>query len=229
MNYVATSRRPNPAAMLGALGVPAAFGAILVTGLAVTVVLDPPKDDMTTWDIPVDQPDIPPPPPPTDPNTQQRAEQQSSAPSVVTAPDTPFTWTPGPDIEVGPLPPIGSDLIPGPIEVEGGLGIEPPAPPLPDPIAATPRNAPGGWITDRDYRSRWIREGREGVARFNLEVSATGRVSNCEIVGSTGHTVLDVATCRLITRRARFNPAVDSNGANVAGTFSSSVNWQIPE
>lgn len=230
MNYVATSRRPNPAAMIGALGVPAAFGAILVAGLAVTVVLDKPDDDMTTWDVPVDPPVTPPPPPQPEPAAQAKPQTQSAAPTVISPPDTPFTWTPGPDIQVGPLPPIDSGLINGPIEVEGvGSIVEPPAPPLPDPIAASPRNAPGGWITDSDYRSRWIREGREGMARFRLEISASGRVSNCEIVGSTGHTVLDLATCRLITRRARFEPARDSSGAKVPGTFSSSVNWQIPE
>ncbi|MEL6531286.1 MAG: TonB family protein [Pseudomonadota bacterium] len=230
MNYVASSRRPNPAAMLGALGVPAAFGAILVAGLAVTVVLDDPQKDLTTWDV-KDEPKIIPPPPELDPAVEPKPATPAPAPSVVTAPDTPFEWTPGPEIDVGPLPTIGNELLPTlPIEVGGeGLGVEPPAPPLPDPIAASPRNAPGGWITDRDYKTRWIREGREGVARFNLEISASGRVSNCEVVGSTGHSALDIATCRLITRRARFEPARDSSGAKVAGTFSSSVNWQIPE
>ncbi len=217
--------------MLGALGVPGAFAALLVVGLAVTVV--PREKDGPLISLPMapDKPDTPPPPPKPDPTAKPTTQPDNSAPSVVTAPDTPFDWTPGPEVDVGPLQPIGNELITRvPIEIgNGGIGIEPPAPPLPDPIAASPRNAPGGWITDRDYKTRWIREGREGRARFNLEISASGRVSNCEVVGSTGHNVLDAATCRLITKRARFEPAKDSSGAKVPGTFSSSVNWQIPE
>ncbi len=41
MNYASHNRRPNPAAMLGAIGIPAAFGALLVVGLAVKVVIAP--------------------------------------------------------------------------------------------------------------------------------------------------------------------------------------------
>ncbi len=231
MNYVASSQRPNPAAMIGALGVPAGFGAILIAGLAVTVVLDKPDDDLTTWDVPVEKPETPPTPPTPDPTAKPTSTPDSSTPSVVTAPETPFTWQPGPEVAVDPFPPIGNELLTRvPIEIgNGGIGVEPPAPPLPDPIAASPRNAPGGWITDRDYKTRWIREGREGRAQFNLEISASGRVTNCEVVGSSGHNVLDAATCNLITKRARFEPAKDSSGAKVPGTFSSSVNWQIPE
>lgn len=231
MNYVTTSRRPNPAAMLGALGIPGAVGALLVVGLAVTVL---PKEEvknpigvLVTPDIP----DVPPPPPkPDDPAPTTTQTQNTQTQQVVTVPESNFDLRPGPPIEIGQFPPLGEELFTGPVDVGGsGVGVEPPAPPLPDPIAASPRNAPGGWITDRDYRTRWIREGREGVAKFRLEISASGRVSGCEIVGSTGHNVLDAATCRLITRRARFEPARDSSGARVSGTFSSSVNWQIPE
>jgi len=230
MNYVATAQRPNPAAMLGALGIPGAFAALLVVGLAVTVV--PKEEDGPLILVPTtpDIPDTPPPPPKPDDPKPDTSEQQNQTPEFIPAPLPPIDIGQRLPIEVGPLPPIDEELFIGPVEVSGGgLGIEPPAPPLPDPIAASPRNAPGGWITDRDYKTRWIREGREGVARFNLEISASGRVSNCTVTGTTGHNVLDVATCRLITRRARFQPAKDSTGAKVPGTFSSSVNWQIPE
>ena len=39
MNYASQSRRPNPAALAGALGIPAAVGALLVVGLAVEHLL----------------------------------------------------------------------------------------------------------------------------------------------------------------------------------------------
>lgn len=230
MNYVAASRRPNPAAMLGALGIPGAVGALLVVGLAVTIVPKAAVPNPDTTFVTPKPLDPPPPPKPADPAPTSTTTPTTQTPQVVTVPDSPFDLRPGPPIEISEFPPLGQELIVAPVEVGGtGLGIEPPAPPLPDPIAASPRNAPGGWITDRDYKSRWIREGREGVARFNLEISASGRVSNCSVVGSTGHSVLDLATCQLITKRARFKPAKDSSGNSVPGTFSSSVNWQIPQ
>jgi len=229
MNYVATSQRVNPAAMIGALGVPAGFGALLVVGLAVTGALPIIPENPGGYIIE----DVPlPPPPPQPERTEDPINSQSSTRSVVDTPETPFDVSNGPIFVIEELPPLDEGLAftPGPVEIgNGGLGIELPAPPLPDPIAASPRNAPGGWITDRDYKTRWIREGREGVAKFRLDVSASGRVSNCEVVGSTGHNVLDLATCRLISKRARFEPARDSSGAKVSGTFTSSVNWQIPE
>ena len=39
MSYATTASRPNPLAAVGALGVPASFGLILIAGLAVTQVI----------------------------------------------------------------------------------------------------------------------------------------------------------------------------------------------
>ncbi|HAU22142.1 MAG TPA: hypothetical protein DCS24_06025, partial [Erythrobacter sp.] len=97
------------------------------------------------------------------------------------------------------------------------------------PAQATPRNDPGGWVTDADYRSRWIREERFGTASFRLEVGSNGRVSDCLITRSTGHTTLDRATCALITKRARFKPATNSSGKGIAGIYESSIRWVLPD
>ena len=93
---------------------------------------------------------------------------------------------------------------------------------------ATPRGNPGSWATTDDYPSRALREEREGVTRFSVTVDARGRVSNCQVTGSSGHPDLDEAACRAITRRARFEPATDGNGDPTTGSYSNSVRWQIP-
>ena len=41
MTYASNTRRPNPVALAGALGIPAAVAALLVVGLAVKVVIAP--------------------------------------------------------------------------------------------------------------------------------------------------------------------------------------------
>ncbi|MDJ0976949.1 MAG: TonB family protein [Erythrobacter sp.] len=230
MNYVAQSRSPNAPALLGALAIPAGVGAMLIAGLAVTYVLpepDKPLTGVTLEPIPID----PPPPPPEKPDTAPKTPQTPTATREPTVPERPVIILDGPTIDLAPVSgPIGNPItLPGSAgPIAGPIAGPPVAPSLPDPIAATPRGNPGSWITESDYRSRWIREGRSGVASFTLEIDARGRVSDCTITRSTGHDVLDGATCRLLTRRARFNPARGPEGEKIAGTYSSSVAWEIP-
>ena len=94
---------------------------------------------------------------------------------------------------------------------------------------ATPRGNPGSWIRSDDYPARALRAGEEGTVRFNLTIGLNGAVTACQIVGSSGFPALDEATCRLVSRRARFNPAVDSTGAPVEGRYANTVRWRLPE
>ncbi|MEO1222275.1 MAG: TonB family protein [Pseudomonadota bacterium] len=227
MSYATTARRPNPLAAIGALGVPATFGAILVVGLAVTQVIKPAIPNPVGESIPdvVITPEI------IEPEVPAAANNTSTSPTQVpvptySRPDSDF------DFELGTTGPIetpgGGDT--GPLIGSGGLGVTlPPIEPLLDPVAATPRGDPGNWITTADYKTSWIRRDFAGTARFTLQVDALGRVGGCTITGSTGHEALDRATCRLLEARAIFNPAKGSDGNAVAGTYSSSVNWSIPE
>ncbi len=239
MNYVAQSRSPNPAAAIGALGVPAGIGAILILGLAVTVVVDPPTPNPTATPEPTTIPLPPPPPDPTVP-PDTKPPRTTADPTIIPLPPTPDIFD-GPLAPIGDLPDPNDDILGniGPSDPIAGTGTgggtaappkpKPTPPPLPDPIAASPRGNPGAWITTRDYRPRWVRSGMEGSARFNLEISASGRVTNCTVTGSTGHNALDVATCRLIKKRAKFTPARNSAGDKVSGSYSNSVTWRLPE
>ncbi|MCA0976935.1 energy transducer TonB [Qipengyuania flava] len=122
-----------------------------------------------------------------------------------------------------PRPPV-------PLPKQEELSIPAPPAPVPtfDPVGAKPRNDPGRWLTDRDYKSSWARRELTGDAKFQLDISRTGAVTGCRILGSTGHSELDQATCSLVTQRAKFEPARGSNGEPVAGKFVSSVRWQLP-
>ncbi len=97
------------------------------------------------------------------------------------------------------------------------------------PKAASPRGNPGRWASARDYPSRALREEREGVTAFTLNIGADGRVTSCRVTGSSGHSDLDRETCQLMERRGRFSPATNGSGNEVAGTWSSAVRWEIPE
>jgi protein TonB len=192
-----------------------AVGYALITGLAYSAVKKA-IERVTTVDI-----TEPPPPPPDTPPPPE--------------PDTP----PPP---VAPPPPINISIAPPPIQVTPNIPppapviriVPPAAPPAPPPPRFTPKNPeprgnPGRWATTDDYPSRALREEREGVTRFTLQVNAEGRVTDCTVTGSSGSPDLDEAACRALTRRARFKPATNGEGEEVAGTYSNSVRWQIPK
>jgi len=232
MSYAGQSNTPRPAAALGALAVPLGFGVLLVTGLAVTGGLPEVEETLTGFQVKPEPRVIPPPPP-------EPVEQVQETGPVQPTTATPDFIIPKPDVSFDQSPSIPVDIFDGietdltPIILPEGIGEvgRPPAPepsPAADPISAVPRGNPGRWVTNGDYRTRWINEGLSGIAGFSLEIDRNGRVSDCTITRSTGHSVLDGATCRLLERRARFTPARNGAGDNVAGTYSSSVSWEIP-
>ena len=227
MSYVTAAKRPNPVAAMGALGVPAAFGALMIIGLAVTGTAPEKAKDIVGIFVPIDEPEVPPEPvpqPPSETASETVVQQQTYTPP--TRPDTPFTFV------TSDSTPIGGLVDPGPTVLKidpVDFGPTTPPPPMFDPVAASPRGNPGNWVTNSDYRTPWINRGYEGVASFTLMVDVSGRVSGCTITSSTGHPALDDATCRLLERRGRFDPAKDASGKTVAGTYRSSIRWTIPE
>lgn len=221
MSFVDQTRRPSPAGMAAVIGVHAAVGALLVTGLTVTGVIAEVDKPWEVRDIPLTPP--PPPQPPADP-VEARPTQ----------PTEPLVHIPQPKFDLdttAPVIPTTDLIIPLP-KPSPGLGVEIPKPtPAPsfNPVAAKPRNNPGAWLSNDDYRPSWIRKDLTGLATFRLEIAANGRVTGCTVTGSTGHGELDAATCHLVTKRARFEPARGGNGEAVAGSYTGSVLWQVPE
>jgi protein TonB len=233
MTYASHARRPNPAALAGALGIPAAVGALLVVGLAVTVTIAPEAPRLKGFTV---KP-LPVPPPPPDP---VEPAAPTSTPTAPTAPIT--TLPPRPDIlpvDLGLNNPINVPINTGvPIGTGAGTGTGPidfgipqptPSASAFTPVGAKPRGNPGGWLRDSDYRPRWLREGLSGSASFTLAIDASGAVTGCTITRSTGYGELDAATCDLVTKRARFDAARDGSGKPVAGSYTGAIRWRIPD
>lgn len=201
-----------------------ALGYALITGLAYEAVSKA-IERVTTVDIddPPPPPDEPPPPPP----------EPDAAPPPPVAPQPPIRIAPAPPpirtqtTIPPPAPPV--IRIPPPAPVGPPPAPPPPPPPRFEPKSPSPRGNPGNWATTNDYPSRALREEREGTTAFRVNVGPDGRVTSCSVTRSSGHSDLDEATCRNIQRRARFNPATNGSGDEVAGTWSSQVRWEIPE
>lgn len=93
------------------------------------------------------------------------------------------------------------------------------------------------WITSDDYPSRALRQELQGTVAYTLTVSVNGRVQSCEMTKNENPTImtsvndvpeLNQATCRNITRRARFIPATDAKGRPLLANYSGRVRWALP-
>ena len=226
MSYLNQAQDPRrkAAAVAATVGVHAALGLVVVTGLTVAGVGPIDLGRKPIVQFPVD----PPPPPPT-PTPTAAIEPTAPAPTAP-MPPIPLPPAPGPARDVfDPNKPIVPEV---PYTVPSPAPTLAPAPsprPAFAPKAARPSNEQARWISNDDYPSRALRAEAEGLARYRLIVGTDGRVSSCEITTSTGNAQLDEATCRLIARRARFEPATDETGAKVLDSYTGTVRWQIPD
>ncbi len=220
MAYLDSRRRPSAASMAAVVAIHGAIGAALVFGLTVSGVIAPEPDRLVLL------PDRKPPPPPVP--EPQPSEPASAQPKLhVPTPPIPLPIPrPPADATDRILPPIPT---PTPGNGDALSKIIPTPTPSFTPVAATPRTDPKRWVTTDDYRGNWIRQEMTGKARFRLEIAADGRVTSCTITASSGHPQLDAATCALVGKRAKFQPARGNNGEPVAGTYSNAIDWQLPE
>jgi TonB family protein len=82
-------------------------------------------------------------------------------------------------------------------------------------------------ITNGDYPAAAIRAEEQGTVRVALDVSPQGRVTGCTILASSGSSILDSSTCRILYARARFAPARDAASKAVADRFETTITWRM--
>ncbi|KPL67062.1 hypothetical protein SZ64_02500 [Erythrobacter sp. SG61-1L] len=200
----------------------AALGAVLIYGLAAKFV---PKEDeghLILTDFPTETP----PPPPT--------ETPSATPSsTITTVNPPLDTRQNTDVQVETQPfPTSTGVVLDPIPrptIAPTVPVTPTPTPLFTPKNPSPANDRSGWVTTADYPARDLRLGHTGTTKYRVVISSSGKVQSCEITGSSGFAGLDEATCKNVSRRARFDPASNANGEKIVGTWSGSVSWRIPD
>jgi protein TonB len=120
---------------------------------------------------------------------------------------------------------------PSPVSVQPGVAVPPGPPPIPAPrVVRSPQQRGGtaqSLISPLDYPASARDSGAEGNVDFTVTVDTNGRVIGCQITRSSGSPILDAATCRLIRSRARYTPAIDSNGNPTVGKVAEHVEWKI--
>jgi protein TonB len=84
------------------------------------------------------------------------------------------------------------------------------------------------YISDADYPSAGHAQHMQGNTGLRLSVATDGRVTNCDIVSSSGYPLLDETTCRLLTARAQFTPAHDAHGNATTDVVGARISWVEP-
>lgn len=199
------------------------IGFAFVTGFAQKFTGDPTKD--------LDVFDVNEPPPP---------EEEPPPPEDIPEPVSPEIVTPPPIVRnpLPPPPPIQTTNVPpppapptpyvAPRTPPAPPAVAPPPPPPPPPSAPpTAARQTGGSISDADYPQSAIRAEAQGTTSVTIQVGANGRVTGCNVTGSSGNGALDQTACSLIQRRFRYAPATQ-NGQPVASTTSRRITWRLP-
>ena len=84
------------------------------------------------------------------------------------------------------------------------------------------------WFHPDDYPPASMRSAEEGDVSALLTIVPQGMVTGCCITHSSGHPLLDRATCALAVPRGRFKPAKDVQRIPVVGSYViSGVRWRI--
>jgi len=187
------------------------LGYAFITGLAlkaVKAIVQPLETVNVEEEAP--PPEEPPPPPPKD----------------IEIP--PFV--PPPEVSIAQDAPTNSITTQSEIARPDPPRVAPPAPPAPPaavapPSPATPKGR-GNTFSDDDFPDASRRAEEQGVTRVSYVVGADGKVSSCTVTQSSGFPRLDDATCKIIMRRFRFNPAT-RDGQPVPETKTQPVRWQL--
>ncbi|MDJ0979313.1 MAG: energy transducer TonB [Erythrobacter sp.] len=83
------------------------------------------------------------------------------------------------------------------------------------------------WIAPSVIEARACRGERcfVGFVGYTLLVNAEGRATDCAVTRTSGDRALDVETCALLLRGARFKPATNGKGQPIKGRYASAVTW----
>ena len=88
---------------------------------------------------------------------------------------------------------------------------------------------PGIWFGNDAYPSDAIRLNQQGRTVARLSIDATGTPRDCIVATSSRSTSLDMTTCSILMKRARFRPARDRNGVATVGDYTVPVRWVLPK
>ena len=86
-----------------------------------------------------------------------------------------------------------------------------------------------GRLRDSDFPAGLGEAGVQGTVGVIFTVRADGKVSDCQIRRSSGSSILDETTCRLIERRFVYEPSRDPDGRPVQSRVVENHSWIVED
>lgn len=232
-SYAGADRQHKWKAVVAVAFVHVALGAVILTGLNVSIIRNA-AERLQTFDIPVPKP--PPPPPPPPPKEQPKKERTSEgAPEKKPSPAP--VVAPKPKIELPVQSPVRTADVAGTGSAStagaGGRGTGTGAGGSGSGTGTGSGDGRGfrpseqiSTIPNREYRrlvaASGMQRGRVGIA---VRVNTDGRPSNCRVNRSSGKPAVDALMCDLVLRYVRFRPAIDPQGRPVPEEISWAPSW----
>lgn len=99
-------------------------------------------------------------------------------------------------------------------------GAEPPA-------GQGPQAHMAGMFKGDDYPMSAVIGNAQGSVSVVLLVDENGKVADCSVIGTSRAAALDGQTCAILRERAKFTPAVGSDGKPTRGAFTQRITWRI--
>jgi hypothetical protein len=90
-----------------------------------------------------------------------------------------------------------------------------------------PSISPRNWLQSSDYPKDMLLQGRSAIVRYRLDVNEAGRVAGCHSYTSEKAKQFGDMTCRLLSMRGRFSPALNHDGKPMRSFYIGTVNWLI--
>lgn len=98
-------------------------------------------------------------------------------------------------------------------------------------LESYPMHRRGIWsiFSTDDYPHSAVVNNEQGTASVRIRVSKEGKVSDCQLVESSGSDAIDKQTCRIILTRAHFQPARTKDGQAVDSIALQRIRWELPD
>lgn len=84
-----------------------------------------------------------------------------------------------------------------------------------------------GIIASSDYPGIALTENREGTVQFVILIDERGKVADCTVTNTSGVAALDAQSCAIVKERARFKPAIGSDGKPAKASFQQTITWRL--
>ena len=78
-----------------------------------------------------------------------------------------------------------------------------------------------------DYPWPAVQSRLQGSATMEILIDERGAVADCSITETSGYATIDAQSCAIIQERAKFEPAIDTQGKPTRSSYSQRITWKL--